>query len=37
MFKSARDYLAGQANKAIFAANKYAMESVAKLSPKPQL
>ena len=37
MFKSARDYLAGQANKAIFAANKYAMESVGKLLPKLQL
>ena len=37
IFKSARDYFAGQANKAIFAANKYAMESVGKLSPKLQL
>ena len=37
MFKSVRDYLAGQANKDIFAANKYAMDSVGKLSPKLQL
>ena len=37
MLKPARNYLAGQANKAIFAANKYAMESVCKLSPKLQL
>ena len=37
MFKLARDYLAGQINKAILAANEYAMESVGKLSAKLQL
>ena len=34
MFKAAREYLAEQANKAVFAANKYVKESVGKLSPK---
>ena len=37
MFKAAREYLAEQANKAVFAANKYVKESVGKLSPKLQM
>ena len=37
MFKAVREYLAEQANKAVFAANKYVKESVGKLSPKLQM
>ena len=37
MFKAAREYLAAQARKAIFAANKYAYDAVGKLSPILQL
>ena len=37
MFKAAREYLAEQANKAVFAASKYVKEYVGKLSPKLQM
>ena len=37
MFKAAREYLAEQANEAVFPANKYVKESVGKLSPKLQM